>query len=79
MTDTGRAGPLRDCYDHPEKSREHEVGMAVFHLHSAMQAVSEMSRSEDYRDLLIDQSGRIAEVALACNLVWSQIMQRRAA
>jgi hypothetical protein len=63
----------------PENTKEHEVGMAVFQLHSAMEAVSTMSRSEDYRDLLIDQSGRIAEVALASNLVWSQIMKRRAA
>lgn len=63
----------------PEKTREHEVGMAVFHLHSAMEAVSTMARSDDYRDLLIDESVRIAEVALASNLVWSQLMKRRAA
>lgn len=63
----------------PETSREHEVGMAVFHLHSAMDAVAAMARSEDYRDILVEQSGRIAEVALASNLVWSQLMQRKAA
>jgi hypothetical protein len=62
-----------------EKSREHAVGMAVFQLHSAMEAVAAMSRSDDHLEYLIDQSGRIAEVALASNLLWSQIMKRRAA
>jgi len=62
-----------------EYTPEHVWGMALHSFREATRTITEMARSPDYRDFAVEESGEIAEVVLAANLMWSMLEKRKAA
>lgn len=65
--------------EHVTDRKAHEVAMAMHSLASAVDCVSEMSMSPEYRDLLVKDLGQISGAALAIGLAWSRLKAREKA
>lgn len=51
----------------------------LFAFRASTEAICEMAKSPDFRDMAVEDSGSIAEAVLAVNLMWSALQARKAA
>lgn len=67
-------------HDHQDErftdTKEHQVAMTMHSLSAAAGCLHEMSLDPEYRDIMIEDLGRLSDVLLALNLAWSRIKAR---
>lgn len=60
-------------------TKEHRLAMVLHSLRRDVGTLEEMTHDPEYRDLMVDDIGSVAEIALAFQCIWGRVKAREAA